>query len=53
MGALAAIAAVATEHMWVAVPAVLVFGFCMSTAGIAIQRQQEDDIAHGIGRERR
>ncbi len=36
-GALAAIAAVATEHMWVAVPAVVVLGFCMSTAGIAIQ----------------
>ena len=36
-GALAAIAAVATEHMWVAVPAVAVFGFCMSTSGIAIQ----------------
>ena len=30
VGALAAIAAVATEHMWVAVPAVAVFGFCMS-----------------------
>ena len=37
MGALTAIAAVATEHMWVAVPAVVVFGFCMSAAGIAIQ----------------
>jgi MFS family permease len=36
-GALAAIAAVATESMWVAVPAVVVFGFCMSSAGIAIQ----------------
>ncbi len=36
-GALAAIAAVATESMWVAVPAVAVFGFCMSTSGIAIQ----------------
>ncbi len=36
-GALAAIIAVATGHMWVAVPAVVVFGFCMSTAGIAIQ----------------
>jgi predicted MFS family arabinose efflux permease len=36
-GALAAIVAVATEHMWVAVPAVAVFGFCTSTAGIAIQ----------------
>ena len=36
-GALAAIAAVATESMWVAVPAVAVFGFCTSAAGIAIQ----------------
>jgi len=36
-GALAAIAAVATESMWVAVPAVAVFGFCNSSAGIAIQ----------------
>jgi MFS family permease len=36
-GALAAIMAIATQHMWVAVPAVMVFGFCMSTAGIAIQ----------------
>jgi MFS family permease len=37
VGALAAIAAVATQSMWVAVPAVVVFGFCMSSAGIAIQ----------------
>jgi len=36
-GALAAIAAVATESMWIAVPAVAVFGFCLSTAGTAIQ----------------
>jgi predicted MFS family arabinose efflux permease len=36
-GALAAIAAVATERMSVAVPAVAVFGFCNSSAGIAIQ----------------
>jgi predicted MFS family arabinose efflux permease len=36
-GALAAIMAIATQHTWVAVPAVMVFGFCMSTAGIAIQ----------------
>jgi MFS family permease len=36
-GALAAIAAVATDRMWVAVPAVAVFGFCNSSAGIAIQ----------------
>jgi MFS family permease len=37
VGALAAILAVATESMWVAVPAVTVFGFCMSSSGIAIQ----------------
>jgi predicted MFS family arabinose efflux permease len=37
MGALAAIAAIATEHLWLAVPAVAAFGFCTSTAGIAIQ----------------
>jgi MFS family permease len=37
MGALAAIMAIATESMWVAVPAVMIFGFCMSSAGIAIQ----------------
>ena len=36
-GALAAIAAVASASMWIAVPAVVVFGFCMSSAGIAIQ----------------
>ncbi|MEX2035404.1 MAG: MFS transporter [Xanthobacteraceae bacterium] len=36
-GAFAATAAVATESMWVAVPAVAVFGFCTSSAGIAIQ----------------
>jgi predicted MFS family arabinose efflux permease len=29
--------AIATQHMWVAVPAVMVFGLCMSTTGIAIQ----------------
>ena len=37
VGALAAILAVATVSMWVAVPAVVVFGFCMSSAGITIQ----------------
>lgn len=37
VGALATIVAVATESMWVAVPAVVVFGCCMSSAGIAIQ----------------
>jgi len=36
-GALAAIVAIATEQLWVAVPAVAAFGFCSSTAGIAIQ----------------
>jgi MFS family permease len=36
-GTLAAIAVIATTHMWVAVPAIAVFGFCMSTSGIAIQ----------------
>lgn len=36
-GAFAAIIAIATDRMWIAVPAVVVFGFCMSTAGIAIQ----------------
>lgn len=36
-GAVAAVLAVATGSMWVAVPAVAVFGFCMSTSGIAIQ----------------
>jgi MFS family permease len=37
VGALAAIMAVATVSMWVAVPAVAVFGFCMSASGISIQ----------------
>jgi MFS family permease len=37
VGALAAVAAVATDSMWVAVPAVAVFGFCTSTSGISIQ----------------
>jgi MFS family permease len=36
-GALAAVMAVATDSIWVAVPAVVVFGFCTSTSGIAIQ----------------
>lgn len=36
-GALAAVMAVATGSMWIAVPAVVVFGFCTSTSGIAIQ----------------
>jgi MFS family permease len=36
-GALATIAAIATDDLRVAVPALVVFGFSMSTAGIAIQ----------------
>ncbi len=36
-GALAAVMAIATASMWIAVPAVVVFGFCTSTSGIAIQ----------------
>lgn len=37
IGALATIAAIATERLWLAVPAVVVFGFCMSVCGIAVQ----------------
>ena len=37
VGALAAVAVVATDRLWVAVPAAAVFGFCSSTSGIAIQ----------------
>jgi MFS family permease len=37
VGALATMAAISTDRLWLAVPAVVVFGFCMSTAGIAIQ----------------
>jgi predicted MFS family arabinose efflux permease len=37
MSALATLVAVATDEMWVAVPAVAVVGLSMSTAGIAIQ----------------
>jgi MFS family permease len=36
-GALATIVAIATDDLWVAVPALVVFGFSMSIAGIAIQ----------------
>ncbi|AMN40299.1 MFS transporter [Rhodoplanes sp. Z2-YC6860] len=36
-GALAAIAVCFSETMWFAVPAVAAFGFCVSSAGIAIQ----------------
>jgi MFS family permease len=35
--ALAAVASVATENLWLALPAVVVFGFGMSSAGIASQ----------------
>jgi len=37
VGAVAAICASATETMWIAVPSIAVFGFCFSSAGIAIQ----------------
>lgn len=37
VGALATIVAIATDHLWAAVPAVVVFGFCMSVCGIAVQ----------------
>jgi MFS family permease len=37
VGAVATIAAISTDRLWFAAPAVVVFGFCMSTAGIAIQ----------------
>jgi len=37
VSALATLVAVATDEMWVAVPAVAVVGLSMSTAGIAIQ----------------
>lgn len=36
-GALAAVAVSATGSMWIAVPSIMVFGFCVSSAGIAIQ----------------
>jgi MFS family permease len=35
--ALAAVMVSATDSMWIAVPAVAAFGFCVSSAGIAIQ----------------
>jgi MFS family permease len=37
VGALATVVAIATDNMWVAVPALTVVGLAMSTAGIAIQ----------------
>ena len=36
-GPIATIAAIATDRLWLAVPALVVFGFANSTAGIAIQ----------------
>jgi MFS family permease len=36
-GAVAAIGASATSDLWIAVPCVAIFGFCLSSAGIAIQ----------------
>lgn len=36
-GALAAVAVCATDNMWIAVPSIAAFGFCMSSSGIAIQ----------------
>jgi MFS family permease len=36
-GAVAAIAVCASETMWIAIPAFAAFGFCVSSAGIAIQ----------------
>ena len=36
-GALAAMATVATDRLWAALPALLIFGFSMSAAGISIQ----------------
>ena len=37
VGALAAMAVVATDNLWAALPALLIFGFSMSAAGISIQ----------------
>ncbi|HEY5063734.1 MAG TPA: MFS transporter [Xanthobacteraceae bacterium] len=36
-GAMAAIGVSATSNLWIAVPCVTIFGFCLSSAGIAIQ----------------
>ena len=36
-GAIAAAAAILTDSMWLAIPAVIVFGFCSSAGGISIQ----------------
>jgi len=37
VGAMAAIGIAATSNLWIAVPFVAVFGFCLSCAGVAIQ----------------
>jgi predicted MFS family arabinose efflux permease len=37
IGALAAVAVTVTTSMWIAVPCIAVFGFCVSASGIAIQ----------------
>jgi MFS family permease len=36
-GAVAAAAVAATDRLWLAIPAIMAFGFCVSSAGIAIQ----------------
>jgi predicted MFS family arabinose efflux permease len=36
-GALAAAGVAATDRLWLAIPAIMAFGFCVSSAGIAIQ----------------
>ena len=37
-GAMASTVVCSTQSMWVAVPAIAVFGFCVSSTGIAIKR---------------
>jgi MFS family permease len=37
LGALATVMAISTDRLWMAVPAVVVFGFCMAVCGIAVQ----------------
>ncbi len=36
-GAVAAIVVAASDRMWLAIPGIMAFGFCVSSAGIAIQ----------------
>jgi predicted MFS family arabinose efflux permease len=36
-GAMAVVAVAATESMWIAVPAIVILGFCTSCAGTAVQ----------------